>query len=71
MPGVEAGTARVLSATVSERAGRWYVSFGVEMERAELPPTKPEAVVGVDVGVKVLAVLSTGEVVANPKHLGR
>ncbi|MGH9003910.1 MAG: IS607 family element RNA-guided endonuclease TnpB, partial [Acidimicrobiia bacterium] len=68
---VEAGTARVLSATVSERAGRWYVSFGVEIERAECVPPQAEGVVGVDVGVKVLAVLSTGEAIPNPKHLER
>lgn len=68
---MESGTARVLSATVSESAGRWYVSFGCEVERPEHIPTQPETVVGVDVGVKSLAVLSTGEVVPNPKHLGR
>jgi putative transposase len=37
----------------------------------EAVPAEPEAVVGVDLGVKSLAVLSTGEVVANPKHLSR
>lgn len=69
---LDAGTGRVLSATVSESAGRWYVSFGCEIER----PCSTEATVrglaiGVDVGVKALAVLSTGEVVPNPKHLSR
>ena len=33
------------------------------------PTTRPDAVVGVDVGIKHLAVLSTGEVVDNPRHL--
>ncbi|MGH9002623.1 MAG: IS607 family element RNA-guided endonuclease TnpB [Acidimicrobiia bacterium] len=68
---LDAGAARVVSATVSERAGRWYVSFGVEVERAERRPARPDSVVGVDVGVRALAVLSTGETVPNPKHLGR
>ena len=68
---LEAGTAHVLSATVSERAGRWWVSFGVEIERAEPTPAQADAVVGVDVGVKALAVLSTGEAVPNPKPLAR
>jgi putative transposase len=63
-------TARVLSATVSEYAGRWYLSFGCEVQRPEpSPPAGPA--VGVDLGVKWLAVLSDGEVVANPVHLSR
>jgi putative transposase len=66
---VERGTARIRSATVSHRRGRWFVSFSVEIERCDLVPARPEVVVGVDLGVKSLAVLSTGEVVANPKHL--
>ena len=65
-----AGTARILSATISEHAGRWYVAFGVEVTRPEhRPPPGPP--VGVDVGVKSLAVVSTGEVVENPRHLSR
>jgi|SRR5579875_2441247 len=69
---LRAGTGQVLSATVSESAGRWYVSFCCEIER----PCSTEATVrgpaiGVDVGVKALAVVSTGEVVPNPEHLSR
>lgn len=64
------GTARALSATVCEHAGRWYVSFGCQAQRAEpVAPFGPP--VGVDVGVKHLAVLSTGEEVPAPKHLSR
>ena len=66
---VERGTARIRSATISFRAGRWFVSFSVEIQRTATPPANPHAVVGVDLGVKSLAVLSTGEVVPNPKHL--
>jgi putative transposase len=67
---LEARAARVLSVTLSERAGRWYAAFIVETERAttRLPASGP---VGVDLGVKHLAVLSTGEQVANPKHLSK
>ncbi|HEX3393605.1 MAG TPA: IS607 family element RNA-guided endonuclease TnpB, partial [Acidimicrobiales bacterium] len=68
---LEAGTARILSTTVAERAGRWYVSFGCQTERPEATPAQPETIVGVDVGVRSLAVVSTGEVVANPRHLSR
>jgi putative transposase len=66
---IEAGTARVLSATVRREAGRWFVAFTCEVHRAERVPGRPHAVVGVDVGVRRLAVLSTGELVDNPRHL--
>jgi putative transposase len=69
---LEAGTARILSATVSQAAGRWYVSFTCQAQR-EPPPRDVSAgpAVGVDIGVSALAVLSTGEKVPNPKHLSR
>lgn len=66
---VERGTARIRSATISLRTGRWFVSFSVEIQRAAVMPANPHEVVGVDLGVKSLAVLSSGEVVSNPKHL--
>ncbi|MEO3861415.1 IS607 family element RNA-guided endonuclease TnpB [Acrocarpospora sp. B8E8] len=70
---LERGTARILAATVAEESGRWHVAFTVELDRAERDhaervPAQADAVVGVDLGVKSLAVLSTGEVIANPKH---
>jgi putative transposase len=68
---LEAGTARILSATVRRDAGRWYVSFTCQVQRAERRPRQPDAVVGVDVGVSNLAVLSTGDLVPNPRHLDR
>ncbi len=61
------GTARLLGATVSRTAGRWYVSFTVEVER-DAPEPRDGDVVGVDLGVSSLAVLSTGEKVPNPRH---
>jgi putative transposase len=66
---VEAGRARIRSATVSYRAGRWPVSLSVDIERADPAPARPDSTVGVDLGVKHLAVLSTGETIDNPKHL--
>ena len=48
--------------------GRWFVAFTCEIDRTNRVPARPDAVVGVDLGVKNLAVLSTGEVVANPGH---
>jgi putative transposase len=56
--------------TVSrDMTGRYFVSFLVEEEIAALPPG--EAAVGIDVGVKDLAALSTGEKIADPKCLAR
>jgi IS605 OrfB family transposase len=66
---LEAGTARIMSATVRRNGGRWHVSFTVEVERAERAPALPGSVVGVDVGIRHLAVLSTGELVPNARHL--
>ncbi len=66
---LEAGTARILSATVRRDGGRWHVAFTVEVERVARTPSRPASVVGVDVGVRNLAVLSTGELVPNPRHL--
>ncbi|HTJ34985.1 MAG TPA: IS607 family element RNA-guided endonuclease TnpB, partial [Dactylosporangium sp.] len=63
------GTARIMSATVRRDGGRWHVAFCVEVERAERTPARPGSVLGVDVGIKHLAVLSTGELVPNPRHL--
>ncbi|MFF0579319.1 IS607 family element RNA-guided endonuclease TnpB [Streptosporangium saharense] len=65
---LERGTGRIMSATVRFEGGRWLVAFTCEVDRADRTPAKPDAVVGVDLGVKDLAVLSTGQVVANPKH---
>jgi putative transposase len=63
------GMARIMSATVRRDGGRWFVSFTVEVERADRRPARPKSVVGVDVGITNLAVLSTGELVRNPRHL--
>jgi putative transposase len=52
---LEAGTARILSATVSRTAQRWFVSFTVEVERATpAAHARPGSAIGVDLGVKTL-----------------
>src|SRR6266540_2926304 len=66
---LEAGTARILNATITCAADRWHVSFTVEVQRRVRVPAPPRAVVGVDVGIRHLAVLSTGQVIANPRPL--
>jgi len=59
---------KVLSATVSESVGRWYISFQVEQKALKSKP-KESKIVGVDVGIKHLAITSDGEVFENPKVL--
>jgi putative transposase len=60
---------KVLSATVSEQAGHWYVSVLVEL--AQTVPEDTGPVIGVDLGLKRLATLSNGEIEENPRHLKR
>jgi len=68
---VERGTGRILAATITRVAGRWYVAFTCELTR-QLPSSNGRAgTVGVDVGIRHLAVLSTGEQVPNPRPLER
>ncbi len=66
---VAAGTARVVAASVRFERGRWFAAFTVEQDVTRPAPVAPNAVVGVDLGIKTLATLSTGEVIANPRHL--
>jgi len=68
---VAAGTARVLAVSVRFERGRWFASFTVEQDVSRPSPADPAAVAGVDLGIKTLAVLSTGEEIPNPRHLGR
>jgi putative transposase len=58
---------QILSATVTEKAGRWFVSLQVEEEIEKVPPK--EATGGVDLGISALATLSDGETFENPRTL--
>jgi putative transposase len=60
---------QILSVTVSEQAGHWYVSLQVEQEQAV--PNNSGPVCGIDLGIKTLATLSDGTVISNPRHLKR
>ncbi|MFG3291796.1 IS607 family element RNA-guided endonuclease TnpB [Streptomyces sp. NPDC048179] len=72
---VQAGTARILSATVRHERGRWIVSFQAEVKRDLERVVRPDVAVGIDLGVKTLAVMadSSGEIytVPNPGHYDR
>ncbi len=58
----------ILSATISEKAGRWFVSVQVEEEVAA-PVLATGCVLGVDLGIKTLATTSEAEAFENPKAL--
>ncbi|MGR6999913.1 IS607 family element RNA-guided endonuclease TnpB [Yinghuangia aomiensis] len=70
---IRSGKARILSATVRHERGRWFASFQVEVKRDLGRVARPDTAVGIDLGVKTLAVIadSAGGVrqVANPRHL--
>jgi len=72
---LEVGAARILSATVSRTAQRWFVSFTVEVDRAiPLQHSRPGSAIGIDLGVKTLltGVDDRGNVVTipGPRPLG-
>ncbi len=60
--------AKILSATVSEQAGRWFVSIQVEEEQ-DKPVTTATSAIGVDLGIKTLATCSDGMTFENPRVL--
>jgi len=61
-------SAKILSATVSEEAGRWFVSVQVEEEQ-DVPVHTATSALGVDLGIKTLATLSDGTTFENPRAL--
>jgi putative transposase len=65
---------RILGATISRQADRWYISFTVERER-EIPVTTSKRVVGVDLGISIFATISDAfgrsEIIEHPKPLQR
>ncbi|GHO51644.1 RNA-guided endonuclease InsQ/TnpB family protein [Ktedonobacter robiniae] len=61
---------KIGSATISEKAGRWYISICAHGEQEEPTPATGEAI-GVDLGIKMLATLSDGRTFENPKAYRR
>ncbi|WP_278249259.1 RNA-guided endonuclease InsQ/TnpB family protein [Azotobacter chroococcum] len=59
---------KILSATISRVADRWFASITVDtQDLTHLPKAENQGAVGVDLGVSALATLSTGEVITGPK----
>jgi putative transposase len=61
--------AHILSVTVSEKAGRWFVSVQVKEDAVEPFPASKGDVLGIDLGTKDLAICSDSRVFENPKIL--
>lgn len=59
----------ILSVSISEKAGRWYVSVLVRDEVE--PQENHEEVLGIDLGIKALATCSDGSQYDNPKALAQ
>ena len=59
---------KINSMTVSKDADKWFISVQVEQDISE-PTNQIESVLGVDVGIKILATCSNGEVFQNNKYL--
>ena len=61
-------TGKIMSATVSRVADRWFVSIAVDTsDSSHLPEAENQGAAGVDLGVSQLATLSTGEKIAGTK----
>ncbi|WCK52999.1 IS200/IS605 family element RNA-guided endonuclease TnpB [Aneurinibacillus sp. Ricciae_BoGa-3] len=59
---------RILSATIRHTpSGKYFISLLCEAEMSPLPPV--DSTLGVDLGIKKFAVLSTREAIDNPKYL--
>lgn len=55
-------TGKIMSATISRVADRWFVAIAVDIpDCSHLPKAENQGAVGVDLGVAALATLSTGE----------
>jgi len=61
-------TGKIMSATISRVADRWFAAITVDIpDFSHLPKAENQGAVGVDLGVTALATLSTGEVITGPK----
>jgi len=52
-----------------ESSGKWFAIFSSEEELVVPPYSNRGAVVGIDLGLSKLAVVSDGSVIANPRHI--
>jgi putative transposase len=59
---------KIVSATISRRANKWFVSLNVATVHLPTPiENENQVVVGIDLGLTQFATLSTGEIITGPK----
>jgi putative transposase len=58
---------KIKTCTIKRDVDHWYVSFSVEINQ-DISPVNVSSAVGVDVGLKSLITLSSGEQIEPPKH---
>jgi len=68
IPTTESGVKFGVYATISERAGRWYISLLV-LDDVPVERNNSTLVIGIDFGLKTLAVCSDGTTYENPRPL--
>lgn len=61
---------KILSATITREADRWYVSLSVQMERPDPSLIHGEAI-GIDLGLTCFATISDGQKIIAPKPLNK
>lgn len=59
--------AKLGTAVISRKAGKWFICFQIELPDAE-PEERGFAPVGIDMGLTSLVAMSTGETVPTPQH---
>jgi putative transposase len=63
---------KIVSATISKKASRWFVSITVEVMPCTIPTVNDsQIVVGIDLGINHFAVLSNGDSIKGPKPYQR
>ena len=58
---------QIKSGVISLYAGRWFISFSIDVTETPKLPLKNQGSVGVDLGIHHLATLSTGEKISAPR----
>ncbi len=61
----------IIKVTISRTAHRWFISITVETEDTEAVDTSTHPVIGIDVGINILATLDNGTKYDNPRPLKR
>jgi putative transposase len=62
---------KIMNATISRMADKWFISFAIKPSMSHSNTCKNQASVGIDLGIKHLAILSNGTYIDSPKPLNK